>query len=85
MIFSSEIFLFLFLPFVLFVYYCILFKSRTLQNLFLLVMSLAFYAYGEPVFVLLMLASIGVNYGLGLAVGRCGGGTGGVPSWSATG
>lgn len=70
MIFSSEIFLFLFLPFVLFVYYCILFKSRTLQNLFLLMMSLIFYAYGEPWFVFIMITSIMLNWGFGLLVSR---------------
>ena len=70
MIFSSEIFLFLFLPFVLFVYYCILFKSRTLQNLFLLVMSLAFYAYGEPWFVFVMMLSIMCNWAFGLLIDK---------------
>ena len=70
MIFSSEIFLFLFLPFVLFVYYCILFKSRTLQNLFLLIMSLAFYAYGEPWFVFVMMLSIMCNWAFGLLIDK---------------
>ncbi len=69
MIFSSEIFLFLFLPLVLFVYYCLLFKCRTLQNLFLLVASLFFYAYGEPWFVFVMMFSIAVNWAFGLLVG----------------
>ncbi len=70
MLFSSEIFLFLFLPFVLFVYYCLLFKWRTLQNLFLLLMSLLFYAYGEPWFVFVMICSIILNWGFGLLVDR---------------
>ncbi|MDO4573893.1 MAG: MBOAT family O-acyltransferase [Planctomycetia bacterium] len=70
MLFSSEIFLFLFLPFVLFVYYGLLFRWRKLQNLFLLGMSLLFYAYGEPWFVLVMMSSIVVNWAFGLLVER---------------
>ncbi len=68
MVFSSEAFLFLFLPFTLFVYYGLLFWSRTAQNLFLLVMSLLFYAYGEPWFVFVMMFSILCNWGFGLLI-----------------
>ena len=70
MLFSSSIFLFLFLPLVLLVYYLLLGRWRQGQNLFLLAASLAFYAWGEPWFVLVMMASIGVNYGFGLWAGR---------------
>ena len=70
MLFSSEIFLFVFLPFVLIVYYGLLFWSRTAQNLFLLVMSLLFYAYGEPWFVFIMMTSIVANWLFGLLVSR---------------
>ena len=65
MLFSSTTFLYLFLPIVLFFYYVLLRKSRLLQNVFLLIASLFFYAWGEPKFVLVMLASITVNWLLG--------------------
>lgn len=67
MLFSSITFIFLFLPLTLSVYY-ILFKSRTLQNIWLLIASLFFYAWGEPRNVFLMLASIFFNWLMGLLV-----------------
>ena len=70
MLFSSSVFLFLFLPLVLLVYYLPLRKWRQGQNVFLLVASLFFYAWGEPWFVLIMIASILANYGFGLWVAR---------------
>ena len=69
MVFSSAIFLFIFLPCVLAGYY-LLRRWRFLSNLFLTAASLFFYAYGEPKFVLVMLASITVNWALGLWVDR---------------
>ena len=71
MLFSSTIFLFGFLPAVLLGYYLIPQRLRGLRNLFLLVVSLFFYAWGEPVFLLVMLASILLNYAFGLWVDRC--------------
>lgn len=68
MLFSSSIFLFAFLPAVLLGYYGPLRGRRGAQNLFLLLCSLFFYAWGEPRFVLVMLASILANYGFGLWV-----------------
>ena len=68
MLFSSSVFLFLFLPIVLIVYYFILKKSRVLQNVFLLIVSLFFYAWGEPKFVLTMLLSIVMNYFFALII-----------------
>lgn len=59
MVFSSNIFLFVFLPLVLAGYYLI---NPRFRNVFLLVSSLLFYAWGEPKFVLVMLGSILVNY-----------------------
>lgn len=59
MIFSSIFFIFIFLPLTLLVYYLTPFKAK---NLVLLLVSLIFYAWGEPVYVLLMLFSIGINY-----------------------
>ncbi len=70
MLFSSSTFLFLFLPLVLIIYYVPLRKFRQGQNLFLLLASLGFYAWGEPWFVLVMICSILVNYGFGLWVDR---------------
>lgn len=69
MLFSSIVFIFIFLPAVLLVYYGLLRRSRRLQNAFLCVASLFFYAWGEPRFVLVMLLSIVVNWAFGLAVG----------------
>ena len=60
MLFSSVVFLFVFFPAVLILYYMFFF-SRALQNVILLLASLVFYAWGEPVYVLLMIASILVN------------------------
>ena len=68
MLFSSSIFLFLFLPLVLVIYYLPLRKFRQGQNVFLLLASLGFYAWGEPWFVLVMMGSILANYGFGLWV-----------------
>ena len=68
MLFSSSVFLFLFLPLTLLGYYVVLRRWRQGQNLFLLAGSLFFYAWGEPRFVLVMLASIVLNYAFGLWV-----------------
>ena len=65
MLFSSITFLFIFLPLVLFVYYILLRKTEY-RNYWLLIVSLCFYAWGEPVYVFLMLTSIIGNYLLGL-------------------
>ncbi|MBQ9414556.1 MAG: MBOAT family protein [Clostridia bacterium] len=70
MLFSSVSFLYWFLPVVLLGYFVLFRKSRTLQNLFLLVASLFFYAWGEKWFVLVMMGSIVVNWLLGLAVDK---------------
>lgn len=70
MVFSSTVFLFLFLPITVLLYYCPLVKSRKLKNIILLIVSLLFYAWGEPLFVFLMLFSIVINYFLGLKVSK---------------
>lgn len=69
MLFSSLVFLFLFLPVVLIVYY-ILRKKRTLQNIFLFIVSLFFYAWGEPAFVVVLIESIILNWFLALIVDK---------------
>lgn len=70
MVFSSVVFIFVFLP-VVFLVYGIL-PSLKWKNFFLVFASLIFYAYGEPVYVLLMLGSSVMNYGLGLLVSKSG-------------
>ncbi len=75
MLFSSPIFLLVFLPLVLLVYYLPLRGCRVAQNVFLLLASLGFYAWGEPWFVLVMLGSIAVNWLLGLWMGQTVAGT----------
>ncbi|THB78236.1 MAG: MBOAT family protein [Desulfobulbaceae bacterium] len=67
MVFSSIIFLFLFLPIVLLSY---LIGGQRFKNIILLVASLFFYAWGENIFVLLMLVSISINYILGLLIDK---------------
>ncbi|MGZ5984198.1 MAG: MBOAT family O-acyltransferase [Caulobacteraceae bacterium] len=60
MVFSSPTFLFVFLPLAAALYFAA--RGMAAKNLVLLVLSLAFYAWGEPVIVLVMLGSIGFNY-----------------------
>ena len=68
MVFSSLIFLYLFLPVCLLCYG--LSPSITVKNLTLTAFSLVFYAWGEPVYILLLLGSVTVNYLIGLGIGR---------------
>ena len=67
MVFSSLTFLFLFLPIVLIGYYLLPKKAKIA---FLLLASLVFYAWGEPVYVLLMIGSILLNWLIGLCMDR---------------
>ena len=69
MLFSSTIFLFVFLPIVLMLYYGPARKQNT-RNIILLLASLIFYAWGEPKFVLVMLLCIGANYVFGYLVDK---------------
>ena len=66
MVFSNAVFLFLFLPLTLMVYYSPLCKKIGIKNIWLLLVSLGFYAWGEPVYIFLMVLSIIVNHGFGL-------------------
>ena len=68
MVFSSGVFMFLFLPALLTVYYSV--KNRAIRNYILLAASLMFYAWGEPVFVFIMLASIFANWLITLAMSK---------------
>lgn len=59
MVFSSFVFLLVFLPLVLLLYYIC---PRRMRNVLLLIASLIFYAWGEPVYVLIMLFSTVFDY-----------------------
>jgi len=71
MLFASLEFLFVFLPIVLVGYYAVPGRFRSIRNAWLLVASLLFYAWGEPRFVCVLVASIAVNWLLALGMGRC--------------
>lgn len=66
MVFSSAIFLFAFLPVAIGGYFII---HPKLRNIWLLLVSLFFYSWGEPKYVLLMIASILINYVIGIGIG----------------
>lgn len=72
MVFSSTVFLFLFLPAVLVFYHLPFIKSIQAKNIVLLLASLLFYAWGEPVFVFVLLFSILVNWVSGLMMPKHG-------------
>lgn len=67
MLFSSIVFLFTFLPIILILYYLV---PRPMKNVSLLFGSLLFYAWGEPVYIFLMIFSILFNYICGLDIAR---------------
>ena len=66
MLFSSVAFLYYFLPAVLIIYFLV---PRMLKNTVLLIASLIFYGWGEPKYVFLMIFTIALFYGCGLAIG----------------
>ncbi|MDD2362248.1 MAG: MBOAT family protein [Oscillospiraceae bacterium] len=67
MVFSSILFLFYFLPAVLLLYFI---APKKFKNPVLLIVSLFFYAWGEPVYVLIMISVIIINYLYGLWIQR---------------
>ncbi len=69
MVFSSLTFLLYFLPLTLIIYFMLGFSIK-LQNLWLLIVSLVFYAWGEPVYIVLLLISILINYLFGIGIGK---------------
>lgn len=71
MVFSSMVFIFVFLPAVILLYY--VFPWRTWRNTLLCVSSLFFYAWGEPIYVLIMLFSVILNYCAGLLLQKTAG------------
>ena len=68
MLFSSLVFLLLFLPLVLGVYYVI--PNRTYRNVILLIVSLVFYGWAEPKLILLMMSMLLLNYTMALILDR---------------
>ena len=68
MVFSTPYFLFLYLPAVLLLYYI---SPLKLRNFVLLVFNLLFYGWGEPVYILLMVFTIVLDYFAGIIVHRC--------------
>lgn len=69
MVFSSTVFLFAFLPAFLAVYFLV--PKRSVKNVVLLGFSLVFYAWGEPVYVWLMVGSIAFNWLFGFFISKC--------------
>ncbi|NCE65807.1 MBOAT family protein [Pseudoflavonifractor sp. 524-17] len=68
MVFSSVYFLFLYLPAVLLIYYI---TPLSWRNGVLLLFNLLFYGWGEPRYILIMFASIAIDYTHGILVTRC--------------
>lgn len=67
MLFSSQVFLYFFLPITLIIYYL---SPRKFRNFILFVASLIFYAWGEPVYILIMLFSTVFDYVNGLLIDK---------------
>ena len=67
MLFSSIPFLFYFLPAVLALYFLV---PKSFKNAVLLLFSLVFYGWGEPKYVFLMIATIVLFFGCGIAIGK---------------
>ena len=75
MVFSSIPFLFFFLPFCLILYYAVPYKANNpyvWKNVVLLLFSLIFYAWGEPVYIILMFFATAVDYCNGRLMERFG-------------
>ncbi len=68
MVFSSTVFLFIFLPAVYILY--LIMPSIKAKNILLIISSLIFYAFGEPLTVFLMIFSVAVNYIFGLYISK---------------
>lgn len=67
MVFSSLTFLFAFLPITLIVYYLVPKKAK---NVVILISGLVFYAWGEPIYVLAMIASTFIDYTAGIIISK---------------
>lgn len=69
MVFSSIVFLYLYLPITLIVYFI---TPARFRNIWLFLVNLIFYGWGEPIYIGLMLLSILLNFVVGVIIGRCG-------------
>lgn len=67
MVFSSITFLYFFLPAVLLIYYI---SPKKIKNIVLLLSGLFFYAWGEPVYVVIMIFSLFIDYAAGLIIDK---------------
>ncbi len=67
MVFSSILFMFIYLPVVLVVYYIAPYKWR---NVWLFIVNFIFYGWGEPVYLFLMIFCITINYFNGMMIGK---------------
>lgn len=67
MVFSSLIFLFMFLPLALTIYYI---SPKVLRNFILFIISLIFYAWGEPVYIVIMIFSTIFDYVNGILIDK---------------
>ena len=65
MVFSTLLFLFVYLGIVLAVYFLL---PKRFRNVWLFITSIFFYAYGEPIYLFLMMASVTLNYVSGLLI-----------------
>lgn len=65
MVFSSMFFMWVYLPLVIVAYYI---SGKKYKNFFLVLVSLLFYAWGEPIYILLMLFSIAFNWKMGILI-----------------
>ena len=68
MVFSSLLFLFLFLPLNLLIYYSV--KNAKTKNIILVIFSLIFYAWGEPIWISLLIFSAFIDYLNGLFINK---------------
>ena len=68
MVFSSTIFLFLFIPVFFILYFNPLARGRKYKNIILLLSSIGFYAWGEPLFVFAVVAMAFINWFMGIMI-----------------
>ena len=67
MVFSSVSFLFFFMPIFFILYYLV---PKKFKNFCLLIFSLLFYAWGEPIYIFLMIFETFINYIFGLLISK---------------
>ena len=68
MVFADLFFLYCFLPLCLICYFCI--RKLKMKNIVLIIFSLIFYAWGEPLWVLLLVFSAAFNWYMGNQIGK---------------